>query len=259
MKELKRRHDVMAHVYAFGQVAPKAAPIIHLGATSCYVGDNADLIIFRDALDLLLVRLASLLDQMCKFAVEYRELGTLGFTHFQPAQLTTVGKRCCLWIQDLLSDFRLLQHVRNGLHFRGVKGTTGTQASFLQLFEGDHSKVEKLDEIVTKLSGFEASFIICGQTYPRKIDYELLSALAGIGVSVHKAATDLRLLSHLKEMEEPAGPEQVGSSAMAYKRNPMRSERCCSLARYVMSLAQNPMATAAAQWLERKLGFLRGS
>jgi len=252
-EEKKRRHDVMAHVYTFGVAAPKAAPIIHLGCTSAYVGDNADLIIIRDAMDLILPQLACCIQRLLEFAEDYRSQPTLGFTHFQPAQLTTVGKRATLWISDLMMDLEDLEALRENLKFRGAKGTTGTQASFLTLFDGDHDKVEQLDEKVTKLAGFTKSFSVTGQTYPRKVDYKIVSALAGIGTSVHKICTDIRLLASMKEIEEPFEAGQIGSSAMAYKRNPMRAERCCSLARHLMSLVASPQNTAAVQWFERTL------
>ncbi|KAG8518128.1 Adenylosuccinate lyase [Galemys pyrenaicus] len=237
-EEKQLRHDVMAHVHTFGRCCPKAAGIIHLGATSCYVGDNT---------------LARVISRLADFAKEHAALPALGFTHFQPAQLTTVGKRCCLWIQDLCMDLQNLKRVQDELRFRGVKGTTGTQASFLQLFEGDHQKVEQLDKMVTEKAGFKRAFIITGQTYTRKVDTEVLLALASLGSSVHKICSDIRLLAHLKEMEEPFEKQQIGSSAMAYKRNPMRAERCCSLARHLITLVMNPLQTAAVQWLERTL------
>jgi adenylosuccinate lyase len=252
-EEKKRRHDVMAHVHTFGVACPSAAPIIHLGATSCYVTDNADLIIMRDGLDVLAVKLARVIDRLAQFAKKYRALPTLGFTHFQAAQLTTVGKRACLWLQDLLMDLRAIERARMDLRFRGVKGTTGTQASFLTLFHGDHAKVEALDEKVTQAFGFSKAFIVTGQTYSRKVDSEVLSALAGLGATAHKMATDVRLLAHLKEIEEPIEKDQIGSSAMAYKRNPMRAERICSLARHVMALNQDAHATHSVQWMERTL------
>ncbi|KAI9189510.1 adenylosuccinase ade13 [Blastocladiella emersonii ATCC 22665] len=252
-EEKRRRHDVMAHVHTFGVAAPKAAAIIHLGATSCYVTDNADLIALRDGLDILLPKLARTVRQLTDFAIKYRDLPTLGFTHFQPAQLTTVGKRCTLWIQDLLMDLRNLQRARDDLAFRGVKGTTGTQASFLALFNGDHAKVEDLDRRVTELSGFDATYAVTGQTYPRKVDADILHVLASFGATAHRLATDLRLLANLKEIEEPFEADQIGSSAMAYKRNPMRSERVCALSRHLMTLAGNGTQTAAVQWLERTL------
>jgi len=251
--EKELRHDVMAHVHAWGDIAPSARPIIHLGATSCFVGDNTDLLILRDALAVLLPKLANTIDALEDFARTHADLATLGFTHYQPAQLTTVGKRTCLWIQDLLSDLIRLQQVRTEIRFRGVKGTTGTQASFLSLFDGDHDKVEALDRKVTSSFGFDQAYGVTGQTYPRKTDHIILSALAGLGVSAHKMATDIRLLANLKEIEEPFGTRQVGSSAMAYKRNPMRSERICSLARHIVTLSQDAAWTASVQWLERTL------
>ncbi|XP_075232127.1 adenylosuccinate lyase isoform X2 [Lycorma delicatula] len=252
-EEKKTRHDVMAHVHTFAHCCPLAAPIIHLGATSCYVGDNTDLIILRDGFKILLPKLASCISRLAKFANEYKDLPTLGFTHFQPAQLTTVGKRACLWLQDLLMDERALSRAKDDLRFRGVKGTTGTQASFLTLFKGDYEKVKALDKKVTELSGFKSAFTICGQTYTRKVDVECVSVLSSLGSSVHKMCTDIRLLASLKEVEEPFEKTQIGSSAMAYKRNPMRSERCCALARYLMNLQNNPLNTAGTQWFERTL------
>lgn len=252
-EEKRRRHDVMAHVHTFGLAAPLAAPIIHLGATSCFVTDNADLIIFRDAMDLLINKLVCVIDHLSKFAEEHRALPTLGFTHFQPAQLTTVGKRACLWVQELLWDLRNMQRARDDLGFRGVKGTTGTQASFLALFEGDHEKVEQLDALVTELSGFKTCYPVCGQTYSRKIDVDFMAPLASFGATAHRIATDIRLLANLKEVEEPFEKDQIGSSAMAYKRNPMRSERICSLSRHLMVLVGDVLQTASVQWLERTL------
>ncbi|XP_065185143.1 adenylosuccinate lyase-like [Sycon ciliatum] len=252
-EEKKCRHDVMAHVKTFGMCCPSASGIIHLGATSCYVGDNTDLIVMRDGLDILLPKVARCIDRLSRFAEEHRNLPTLGYTHFQPAQLTTVGKRACLWLQDMVTDLANLERARKSLRFRGVKGTTGTQASFLQLFEGDHDKVEKLDVGVTAKAGFERAYIITGQTYPRKVDLAVLSDLASLGSSIHKMATDIRLLANHKEIEEPFEKDQIGSSAMAYKRNPMRSERCCSLARHLMALVANAQQTNATQWLERTL------
>ncbi|XP_053325730.1 adenylosuccinate lyase [Spea bombifrons] len=252
-EEKRLRHDVMAHVHTFAHCCPKAAPIIHLGATSCYVGDNTDLIVLRDGFDLLIPKLARVINRLADFAERYSDLPTLGFTHYQPAQLTTVGKRTCLWLQDLCMDLHNLERARNDLRFRGVKGTTGTQASFLQLFEGDHEKVEELDRLVTCMAGFKRAYIVTGQTYSRKVDVEVLSVLASLGATVHKICTDIRLLANLKEVEEPFEKEQIGSSAMPYKRNPMRSERCCSLARHLMTLIMNPLQTAAVQWFERTL------
>jgi len=253
VEEKKRRHDVMAHVHTFGQVAPAAAGIIHLGATSCYVTDNADLIFLREGLTYLIRSLGVLISRLSHFATQYRDLPTLGFTHFQPAQLTTVGKRTTLWIQELLWDLRNLKRVREDIGFRGVKGTTGTQASFLALFDGNHDKVEELDALVTKLSGFEYAYPVTSQTYSRKIDADVLAPLASLGATAHKIATDIRLLANLKEIEEPFETTQIGSSAMAYKRNPMRSERVCSLSRHLMVLHQNALMTAGVQWLERTL------
>ncbi|KAJ2766333.1 adenylosuccinase ade13 [Coemansia nantahalensis] len=252
-EERRRRHDVMAHVHTFGLVAPKAAAIIHLGATSCFVTDNADLIIFRDAMDLLIGKLAVVIDSLSRFAMEYKSLPTLGFTHFQPAQLTTVGKRATLWVQELLWDLRNMQRARDDLGFRGVKGTTGTQASFLALFNGDHDKVEELDALVTRLSGFKDCYPVCGQTYSRKVDVDFLAPLASFGATAHRIATDIRLLANLKEIEEPFEKDQIGSSAMAYKRNPMRCERICSLSRHLMVLIGDVLQTASVQWLERTL------
>ncbi|KAK7048701.1 Adenylosuccinate lyase [Favolaschia claudopus] len=253
VEEKKRRHDVMAHVHTFGTVAPAAAGIIHLGATSCYVTDNADLIFLREGLDYLIKSLSILISRLSTFAAQYRALPTLGFTHFQPAQLTTVGKRATLWIQELLWDLRNIKRARDDLGFRGVKGTTGTQASFLTLFDGDHEKVEALDKRVTQLSGFEYAYPVTSQTYSRKIDIDVLAPLASLGATAHKLATDIRLLANLKEVEEPFESTQIGSSAMAYKRNPMRSERVCSLSRHLMVLHQNALMTAGVQWFERTL------
>ncbi|KAI9363541.1 adenylosuccinate lyase [Pilaira anomala] len=252
-EEKKRRHDVMAHVHTFGLVAPAAAPIIHLGATSCYVTDNGDLIIIKDAYDIIIKKLAKVIDILSKFAEEYRALPTLGFTHFQPAQLVTVGKRATLWIQELLWDLRNFERARDDLKMRGVKGTTGTQASFMALFNGDHDKVEELDQLVTELSGFKEAYPVCGQTYARKIDIDIIHPLSGFGASAHKIATDIRLLANLKEIEEPFEKDQIGSSAMAYKRNPMRSERVCSLSRHLMILINDALQTSAVQWFERTL------
>jgi adenylosuccinate lyase len=251
--ERRFRHDVMAHVHAFGDVAPKARPIIHLGATSCYVTDNTDLVQMKEGLGLIEAGLVRSIRQLARFAREYRDLPTLGFTHFQAAQLTTVGKRACLWTQDLLLDLADVAHRRASLPFRGAKGTTGTQASFLSLFEGDHAKVRELDRRVANKMGFSETLAVTGQTYTRKIDSQVLDVLSGVAQSAHKMATDLRLLAHRKEVEEPFESEQIGSSAMAYKRNPMRSERICGLARYISSLVLNTAQTASVQWLERTL------
>ena len=247
------RHDVMAHVHAFEEAAPAAKGVVHLGATSQYVVDNADLIIMRDAMKLIASRLANAIDALATFAVEWKDLPTLGYTHFQPAQLTTVGKRATLWAQDLAIDLEEIEHRLSALRFRGVKGTTGTQASFLALFDGDHAKVEALDRMVTQRFGFDSSFVVTGQTYPRKVDAQVVSALAGIAASVHKFCNDVRLLAGMKQIEEPFEAGQVGSSAMAYKRNPMRCERATGLARFVISLASSPLQTAAEQWFERTL------
>ncbi len=251
--EKKFRHDVMAHLHHFGDLCPTAKPIMHLGATSCFVGDNTDILVLKQALELLITKLASLIRRLAGFAKEWSGQPTLGFTHYQPAQLTTVGKRACLWLSDLLSDLRNLERCLSDLRFRGVKGTTGTQASFLTLFSGDHDKVESLDQRVMELMGMRSRLIICGQTYSRKVDADILSALASFGSSVHKWATDLRLLANLKEIEEPFGKSQVGSSAMAYKRNPMRAERACALSRFLINQATSALQTHAVQWMERSL------
>jgi adenylosuccinate lyase len=251
--EKKFRHDVMAHVHTFGEAAPKAAPIIHLGATSCYVGDNADLILMRKGMEILAAKLACLIDRLARFAKQYRALPTLGFTHFQPAQLTTVGKRATLWAYDFALDLDELEKRIETLPFRGVKGTTGTQASFLALFKGNHSKVRRLDAMVAKAFGFSRLCAVTGQTYPRKIDKMVVDVLASIAQSAHKMCNDIRLLASLKEIEEPFEKSQIGSSAMAYKRNPMRCERATGLSRLVLSLATSPAMTAAEQWLERTL------
>jgi len=251
--EKRLRHDVMAHVHTFEEVAPAAKGIIHLGATSQYVVDNADLIIMRDAMKLLAQRLAGAIIALGEFAVKYKDLPTLGYTHYQPAQLTTVGKRATLWAQDLAIDLEQLEHRISTLRFRGVKGTTGTQASFLSLFDGDGKKCDQLDEAVTHAFGFEHSYTVTGQTYPRKIDAMVVNDLAGIAASVHRFCNDIRLLAGMKQIEEPFEAEQVGSSAMAYKRNPMRCERATGLCRFVISLASSPLQTAAEQWFERTL------
>lgn len=251
--EKRFRHDVMAHVHAFGDLCPIAKDIIHLGATSCYVTDNAELILMRQGLTLLRNQLVSILDALASFAQQWKELPTLGFTHFQPAQLTTVGKRATLWMYDLVLDVEELNRRIEMLRFRGAKGTTGTQASFLELFRGDHTKVRQLDKLVAKKMGFEEVFAVTGQTYSRKVDSQILDTLSGLGQSAHKAGSDMRLLQHLQEVEEPFEKEQIGSSAMAYKRNPMRAERMCGLARFVMNLSSNAADTAATQWFERTL------
>ncbi|RKY58068.1 MAG: adenylosuccinate lyase [Candidatus Latescibacterota bacterium] len=252
-REREVRHDVMAHIYAYGLQCPKAKGIIHLGATSAYVGDNADLIILREALELVLKRLVNVIAALKDFALRYKDLPTLSFTHFQPAQPTTVGKRACLWLQDFLMDVEEVEHRLRTIRFRGAKGTTGTQASFLALFGGDSEKVRELDRRVAEKMGFSREFLVTGQTYPRKLDTYILGALVGIAQSAHKFSNDIRLLQHLKEVEEPFEAAQVGSSAMPYKRNPMRSERTAALSRYIISLYQNPAFTASSQWLERTL------
>lgn len=253
VEEAKVRHDVMAHVHVFGETCPLAAGIIHLGATSCFVTDNADLIFLRDAYDVLIPKLVNIIDRLSKFALEYKDLPVLGWTHFQPAQLTTVGKRATLWLQELLWDLRNMVRARNDIGLRGVKGTTGTQASFLSLFHGDHDKVEELDKRVVELLGFDIVYPVTGQTYSRKIDIDVLSPLASFGATAHKFATDIRLLANLKEIEEPFEKSQIGSSAMAYKRNPMRCERVCSLARHLGGLFNDAVQTASVQWFERTL------
>lgn len=251
--EKKFRHDVMAHVHTFGDAAPKAAGIIHLGATSCYVGDNADLIILKHAMEMIAAKVASVIDGLGKFAKKYKNTPTLGFTHYQPAQLTTVGKRASLWCYEFAMDIDEIQHRLETIAFRGVKGTTGTQASFLKLFEGNHSKVKRLDKMVAKAFGFDKTLAVTGQTYQRKIDTLMVNTLASVAQSAHKMCNDVRLLANLKEIEEPFGKSQIGSSAMAYKRNPMRSERATALSRLVISLATSPAMTASEQWLERTL------
>ncbi len=251
--EKKLRHDVMAHVHTYGELCPKAMPIIHLGATSCYVGDNTDVILMREGLILVRNKLVQVLDALAKFAREYKALPTLGFTHFQAAQLVTVGKRASLWMNDLLLDLEEVEHRISTLKLLGSKGTTGTQASFLELFNGDHEKVKELERKIAKEMGFDGVVPVSGQTYSRKMDYSVLSVLSGIAQSASKFATDMRLLCHLKEVEEPFEKNQIGSSAMPYKRNPMRCERICSLARYVIVDAGNPAVTSATQWFERTL------
>ncbi|MBM6874594.1 adenylosuccinate lyase [Fusobacterium mortiferum] len=252
-KEAEFRHDVMAHVHTFGTQAPKAMPIIHLGATSAYVGDNTDLIQIKDGLDIIKTKLVNVIAEMSKFAMENKDLPTLGFTHFQAAQLTTVGKRATLWLQSLLLDLEELEFREKTLRFRGVKGTTGTQASFQELFNGDFEKVKELDRRITEKMGFDKRFLVTGQTYDRKVDSEVMNLLANIAQSAHKFTNDLRLLQHLKEIEEPFEKSQIGSSAMAYKRNPMRSERISSLAKFVIALQQSTAMTASTQWFERTL------
>ena len=247
------RHDVMSHVYAYGVQCPKAKPIIHLGATSCYVGDNTDIILMHEALILVRKRLVSVIAALADFAEKYKDLPTMGFTHFQPAQLTTVGKRACLWIQDLMMDLDEIDDVLKAIKPLGSKGTTGTQASFLELFRGVNEKVKMLDKKIAEKMGFDSAFAVSGQTYPRKLDSRVLNVLSSIAQSAYKFGNDLRLLQNLKEIEEPFEKNQIGSSAMAYKRNPMRSERICSLSRYVISSALNPAITASTQWFERTL------
>ncbi len=252
-REKEVRHDVMSHVYAYGLQCPNAKGIIHLGATSCYVGDNTDVIIMRDALNLIKNKIVTVLNHLKNFAIEYKDMPTLGFTHFQPAQLTTVGKRATLWMQDLVMDVENIDFLISQLKLRGVKGTTGTQASFMELFDGDESKVKALDKIVAEKMGFEKSFGVTGQTYPRKLDSIVLNTLSEVAQSAYKFSNDLRLLQNMKEMEEPFEKHQIGSSAMAYKRKPMRSERISALARYVIVDALNPAITAGTQWFERTL------
>ena len=252
-RERQVRHDVMSHVYAYGVQCPKAKGIIHLGATSCYVGDNTDLILMTEALKLIRKKLLNVLAKLAEFAKEYKELPTLAFTHFQPAQPTTVGKRATLWMQEFLLDLEDLDHVLNGMKLLGSKGTTGTQASFLELFEGRQDLVDKVDAMIAEKMGFSACYPVSGQTYSRKVDTRVANILAGIAASAHKFSNDIRLLQHLKEVEEPFEKDQIGSSAMAYKRNPMRSERIASLSRYVMVDALNPAITSAVQWFERTL------
>lgn len=247
------RHDVMAQIYAYSVQCPKASPIIHLGATSCYVGDNADLICYYNALQIVRDKIVSILSKLKAFALKYRDTATLGFTHLQPAQLVTVGKRATLWMQDLVLDLEIIENILNNYKLRGVKGTTGTQASFMQLFNNDYEKVKKLNELVVKKMGFSNYFAVSGQTYTRKFDYTILSALSAVAQSAGKASNDIRILQGLKEIEEPFEKSQIGSSAMAYKRNPMRTERISALSRYVISLPINTAVTASTQWLERTL------
>lgn len=247
------RHDVMSHVYAYGLQCPKAKKIIHLGATSCYVGDNTDLILMKEALELVRIKLVNVMEKLSKFAMEYKDLPTLAFTHFQPAQPTTVGKRAVLWLNELLLDYEDLNYTIDNIKLLGCKGTTGTQASFVELFSGDEEKIKSLDKLIAVEMGFDEVYPVSGQTYSRKIDSKVLGVLAGIAQSAHKFSNDIRLLQHLKEIEEPFEKNQIGSSAMAYKRNPMRSERIASLANYVMSDLMNPMLVASTQWFERTL------
>ena len=252
-REKQVRHDVMSHVYAYGLLCPDAAGIIHLGATSCYVTDNADMVIMRQALELIRKKLVNVIAALANFAEENRSLPTLAFTHFQPAQPTTVGKRATLWIQDLIFDLEDLEYLMGSLKLLGSKGTTGTQASFLELFDGDHEKCRKLETLIAEKMGFDACYAVSGQTYSRKVDSRILSVLAGIAQSAHKFSNDIRLLQHMKEVEEPFEKNQIGSSAMAYKRNPMRSERMAAISNYIISDCMNPMITAATQWFERTL------
>ena len=252
-REKQVRHDVMSHVYAFGKQCPKAKGIIHLGATSCYVGDNTDIIIMKEALLLVRKKLVNVIAELAKFADQYKELPTLAFTHFQPAQPTTVGKRAKLWTQEFLMDLEDLDYVLDSLKLLGSKGTTGTQASFLELFDGDQETIDKIDPMIAAKMGFKECYPVSGQTYSRKVDTRVANVLAGIAASAHKMSNDIRLLQHLKEVEEPFEKNQIGSSAMAYKRNPMRSERIASLSRYVMVDALNPAITSATQWFERTL------
>lgn len=252
-REKSVRHDVMSHVYAFGQQCPKAMPIIHLGATSCYVGDNTDIIIMTEALKIIRRKLIAVIRVLSDFALKYKELPTLAFTHFQPAQPTTVGKRATLWIQELLLDLENVEFRLSKAKLLGSKGTTGTQASFLELFDGDHEKAKMVDKYIAEKMGYGDCYAVSGQTYSRKVDYQVLSVLSGIAQSATKFSNDIRLLQHLKEIEEPFEKNQIGSSAMAYKRNPMRSERIASLSRYIMVDALNPAITAATQWFERTL------
>lgn len=251
--ENRLRHDVMAHVHAYGDQCPEARGIIHWGATSCYVTDNGDLLLIRDALEMVRRRLVGIIATLADFARRYRDLPCLAFTHLQPAQPTTVGKRACLWAYDFVLDLTEVEHRLHELRARSAKGTTGTQASFLQLFDGEHAKVRQLEQRIAQRLGFAESYAVTGQTYPRKVDAQIMDALSGIAQSIHKTATDLRLLSSRKEVEEPFEKDQIGSSAMAYKRNPMRSERMCSLARFVISLQSSASQTAAVQWMERTL------
>ena len=252
-REKEVRHDVMAHVYAFGKVAPKAAGIIHLGATSCYVTDNADLVIYRDGLRYLRGELLKVIANLADFAEKYKALPTLGYTHYQPAQLVTVGKRATLWIQDFMSDLNEIDFAIENIKFLGCRGTTGTEASFVDLFEGDTAKIDEMNRLIAADFGFTECFDVCGQTYPRKVDSRILNALSSVAQSCYRMANDIRLLQHGRQVEEPFEKNQIGSSAMAYKRNPMRSERICSLSRYLMADAMNAPMTASTQWLERTL------
>lgn len=252
-REKEVRHDVMSHVYAYGVQCPNAKGIIHLGATSCYVGDNTDMIVMKEALKLVRVKLVNVISELAAFADQYKALPTLAFTHFQPAQPTTVGKRATLWMQEFMMDLEDLEYVMGSLKLLGSKGTTGTQASFLELFDGNHETIDKIDPMIAEKMGFESCYPVSGQTYSRKVDTRVINVLAGIAATAHKFSNDIRLLQHLKEVEEPFEKSQIGSSAMAYKRNPMRSERIASLSRYVMIDALNPAITSATQWFERTL------
>lgn len=252
-REKEVRHDVMSHVYAYGVQCPNAKGIIHLGATSCYVGDNTDIIIMREGLELVHKKLVNVINELSKFAMKYKDMPTLAYTHFQPAQPTTVGKRATLWLNELVLDLEDLEYVLGSLRLLGSKGTTGTQASFLELFDGDHAKCRQLDQMIAEKMGFTSCYPVSGQTYSRKVDFRVLSVLAGIAQSAHKFTNDIRMLQHMKEVEEPFEKHQIGSSAMAYKRNPMRSERIASLADYVISDLMNPMLVSSTQWFERTL------
>ena len=252
-REKEVRHDVMSHVYAYGVQCPNAKGIIHLGATSCYVGDNTDIIIMREGLELVHKKLVNVINELSKFAMKYKDMPTLAYTHFQPAQPTTVGKRATLWLNELVLDLEDLEYVLGSLKLLGSKGTTGTQASFLELFDGDHAKCRQLDQMIAEKMGFKSCYPVSGQTYSRKVDFRVLSVLAGIAQSAHKFTNDIRMLQHMKEVEEPFEKHQIGSSAMAYKRNPMRSERIASLADYVISDLMNPMLVSSTQWFERTL------
>lgn len=252
-REKEVRHDVMSHVYAYGVQCPNAKGIIHLGATSCYVGDNTDIIIMREGLELVHKKLVNVINELSKFAMKYKDMPTLAYTHFQPAQPTTVGKRATLWLNELVLDLEDLEYVLDSLKLLGSKGTTGTQASFLELFDGDHAKCRQLDQMIAEKMGFTSCYPVSGQTYSRKVDFRVLSVLAGIAQSAHKFTNDIRMLQHMKEVEEPFEKHQIGSSAMAYKRNPMRSERIASLADYVISDLMNPMLVSSTQWFERTL------
>ena len=252
-REKEVRHDVMAHVYAYGKVAPSAAGIIHLGATSCYVTDNADLLIYRDGLQYLRGELQKVITNLAAFANAYKDMPTLGYTHYQPAQLVTVGKRACLWLQDFVTDLEELDFAIENIKFLGCRGTTGTEASFMDLFDGDGTKIDEMNKMISQDFDFDACFDVCGQTYPRKLDSRILNCLSSVAQSCYRMANDIRLLQHDRQLEEPFEKNQIGSSAMAYKRNPMRSERICSLARYLMADAMNAPMTASTQWMERTL------